>query len=90
MNTIAMTIINPRKEYFPSQGLYQRPPVLKSQLSYLVWLKAVADEKLDVTKPMIFIYDWVENIVRKEENAGFQHFLLFPRCFQNFSFSGSF
>ena len=30
MNLVAMTIINPRKEYWPSQGSNQRPPVLKS------------------------------------------------------------
>ena len=32
---------------------------------------------------------WVENIVGKGEHAGFQHFLLFPWCFQNASFAGS-
>ena len=30
MNPVAMTIINPQKEYLPSWGLNQRPPVLKS------------------------------------------------------------
>ena len=29
-----------------------------------------------------FVQDKVENIVGKEENAGDQHFLLFPQCFQ--------
>ena len=29
MNPVAMTIINPRKEYWPSRGSNQRPPVLK-------------------------------------------------------------
>ena len=29
----------------------------------------------------------VENIVEKGENAGYQHFLLFPQCFQKASFS---
>ena len=29
-----------------------------------------------------------ENIVGKGENAGYQHFLLFPQCFQRLSFSG--
>ena len=28
-----------------------------------------------------FDLDKEENIVGKEENAGYQHFLLFPRCF---------
>ena len=30
MNPVAMTSINSRKEYWPSQGSNQRPPVLKS------------------------------------------------------------
>ena len=34
---------------------------------------------------MIFLYDRVENIVGKGENAGYQHFLLFPLCFQKAS-----
>ena len=29
-----------------------------------------------------FVLDMIENIVRKEENAGYQHFLLFPQCFE--------
>ena len=31
---------------------------------------------------MISVYDWLKNIVGKRENAGYQHFLLFPKCFQ--------
>ena len=27
---------------------------------------------------MIFVFDSIENIVQKGENAGYQHFLLFP------------
>ena len=30
---------------------------------------------------MIYVFDKVENIVRKEENAGYQNFLLFLQCF---------
>ena len=30
MNPVALTIINPRKEYWPSRGSYKRPPVFKS------------------------------------------------------------
>ena len=26
--------------------------------------------------------EWVENIAGKGENAGYQHFLIFPQCFQ--------
>ena len=38
---------------------------------------------------MISVFDRVENIVGKGENAGNQHFLLFPQCFQKASFLGS-
>ena len=31
---------------------------------------------------IISVFDRVENIVAKEENAGYQHFLLYPQCFQ--------
>ena len=34
--------------------------------------------------------DRVENIVGKGENAGYQHFLLFPQCFQTGLYPGSF
>ena len=36
-----------------------------------------------------FVVDWIENIVGKGENAGYQHFLLFSLCFQTASSSGS-
>ena len=52
-------------------------------------LKAFAEDKLDVAKIMFFVNDTVENIVGKGENAGYQHFLLFPQCFQKVSFSGT-
>ena len=31
---------------------------------------------------IIFLFDKVENMVRKGENASYQHFLLFPQCFK--------
>ena len=34
----------------------------------------------------VFDNDSVENIVGKGENAGYQHFLLFPQCFEKASF----
>ena len=36
-----------------------------------------------------FVLGRLENIVGKEENAGYQHFLLFPKCFQKTSILGS-
>ena len=44
-------------------------------------LRAFAEDKLNVTKVMISLYDRVENTVGKGENAGYQHFLHFPQCF---------
>ena len=52
-------------------------------------LKAFADDKINVTEKFKFVLGWVENMVRKEENNGYQHFLLFPQCFQKASFSES-
>ena len=52
-------------------------------------LKAFADDKTDVVKMMISLLDRVENMVEKGENAGYQHFLLFPQCFPKPSSLGS-
>ena len=35
---------------------------------------------------MISVFDRIENIVAKGENACYQHFHLFPQCFQKASF----
>ena len=55
---------------------------------FLDWSKfrAFADDKLNLTEKLKFVLGKVENIVGKGENAGFQHFLLFPQCFQKPSF----
>ena len=52
-------------------------------------LKAFSEDKRNLTKKMEFASVRIENIVGKEENAGYQHFLLFPQCFQKAPFSGS-
>ena len=44
-------------------------------------LKTFAGNKINASQKKI------ENIVGKRENAGYQHFLLFPQCFQNSFFS---
>ena len=46
-------------------------------------LKAFADTKIIVTEKLKFVLERVENIVEEGENAGYQHFLLFPQCFQS-------
>ena len=57
----------------------------------LYWskLKALADDKIELAQMMIFVFDEVENNVGKGANAGYQHFLLFPQCFQKAPHTGS-
>ena len=62
---------------------------LSHKILDLTKLKAFADDKINVAKMMIPVFDRLENIVGKGENAGYQHFLLFLHCFQKVSFFGS-
>ena len=48
-------------------------------------LKAFADDNLNVNQKSKYGSGRIENIVGKGENAGYQHFLLFPQCFQKAS-----
>ena len=43
--------------------------------------EAFADDKLNLVQMFKSHFHRVENIVGKGENAGYQHFLLFPQCF---------
>ena len=45
-------------------------------------LKQFPDDKINVAQMTISVCNGVENIVRKGENAGYQHFLLFLQCSQ--------
>ena len=56
----------------------------------LVKFKAFADNTLNIANMVISFFDRVENTVEKEENAVYQHFLLFPQCFLKPSSLGSF
>ena len=53
----------------------------KGKILEVTKLKAFADDKLNSAKMMISLFDRVENTVGKGENAGYQHFLLFPQSF---------
>ena len=52
-------------------------------------LKAFADDKFNVTNMTFSPCDRAKNTMGKEENAGYQHFLLFPQCFLKPSSLGS-
>ena len=55
-------------------------PLSDDKILGLPKLKAFADDKLNVTRDIKVVFHTVENILGKEENAGYQHFLLFPQC----------
>ena len=56
-------------------------PLPNDKIINVTKLKALADDKFDVATMKIPLFDRVENTVVKGENAGYQHFLLFPQCF---------
>ena len=45
-------------------------------------MKAFADDKINTAQMMISVFDGVENIVGKGENAGYQHFLVTHNVFK--------
>ena len=57
---------------------------------FLNWskFKAFADDNVNVNQKQKFFLGWVESNVGKGENAAYQHFLLFPQCFQKHSSQG--
>ena len=63
-------------------------PLPSGKFFYVTKLKAFADNKLYVAKVTMSLFDRVENAVGKGENAGNQHFLLFPQCFPKSSSLG--
>ena len=44
--------------------------------------KAFADNNLNMPEILNFVFGSVESLVGKGENAGYHHFLFFPKCFQ--------
>ena len=68
---------------------YHFNPLPHGKILDLSKLKAFADDSFKVSQMVQFCIDRVENIVGKGENAGYQHFLLFPQFFQKASSPGS-
>ena len=71
---------------FLKNSLY---PLPDDKLLDVTKLKAFADDKFNVDRMLTSLLDRVENTVGKEENADYQHFLLFPQCFAKPSSLGS-
>ena len=65
-------------------------PLPDDKILGLPKLKAFADDKSNVTQRIKVLFHEIENILGKEENAGYQHLLIFPQRFPKaFSFSAS-
>ena len=75
-----------RKSMFPGQFQPVLYSVPHDKILDYSKLKAFAYDKINVTKKFRFVFGRVEKIMGKGENAGYQHFLLFPLCFQKLSF----
>ena len=56
-------------------------PFPNDKILEMTKLKAFTDDKLNIAKMIISLFDRVENTVGKGVNAGYQHFLLSPQCF---------
>ena len=74
---------------YMSHALYKMS--LNGLLNDKFWmkLKAFADGTFNLVRMLISLLDRVANTVGKGENAGYQHFLLFPQCFPKPSSLGS-
>ena len=68
-----------------SLGIY---PLPNNKLLDWSKFKAISDNKINVDLKQQLCLGWVENTVGKGENAGYQHFLLFPQVFKRPLFQG--
>ena len=55
------------------------------QKNRLVQIESICRRQNELTEKLNLFLGRVENIVGKGENAGYQHFLLFPQIFQKAS-----
>ena len=58
---------------------------LNDEILVLSKFQAFADNASKVDRMLKLAFNWAENIVGIGENADYQHFLLFPQCFQKAS-----
>ena len=65
-------------KYFKSSLIIRFNSLPNDKILAFIKLKGFADKKLEVVKTMISVFDRVGNILGKD----YQHFLLFPQCFQ--------
>ena len=54
-----------------------------------IQIESICRRQFKCESKLKFALGMVKNIVEKGENAGYQHFLLFPQCFQKAFLFGS-
>ena len=64
-------------------------PFISPQNFSLGKIERNCTRQFNLTERGHFFFDRIENFVGKGENAGYQHFLLFPKCFPKVSDTGS-
>ena len=89
MNHVAMAVINPQKEYWPSRGSNKQPVLKPCILLSELW-GVTQMTKMNATIPILLklFFDRLENIVGKGENAGYQCFIFFSTIFSKGLFPG--
>ena len=85
----SINAFNMKKKTLSRNRLYLVDSLPNDKLYALSRFKAFANDKSNVAIMMISVSYKVENSVGNGENAGYQHFLLFPQCFQEASPLGS-
>ena len=72
---------------FGKSSYFTRNTLPNNKIFDMTELEAFADDKIDVAEMMISVLKGRKH-VGKGENAGYQHFPLFPQCFQKIPFLG--
>ena len=70
-----------RQQPAPFVSVYGNNPFANDKILDWSKFKALADNKINLNQILKFDMGRVENMAGKGENAGFKHFLLFPKCF---------
>ena len=99
-NTVEKGEIVHYDQFFPFSSVYKRSELqtckkqglfgkglTDDKILGLPKFKTFADDISNVTQNIKVVFHTIENIVGKKENAGYQHFLPFPQCFQKAFYS---
>ena len=69
---------NKKETFYQKDPMYSSLSISSDKILDWAKFKAFADDKINVNKNLRFVFGRIKNIVGEGENAGYQHFLLFP------------